>query len=286
MHHVQILTGLILLLLPVICLSQQNSVDDNSSVTNDLAEINRKLENPMTSLWSLVIQENFSLNTGDWIDGTIKSNKFFFQPALPVPVGNDLIFIGRPVFPLVTSPVYSPDGSVTEHRTGFGDIQLFAAIGPDRNDGTVWGAGPTFIFPTASDDLFGKGKWQAGPALLYFYLGRPWTLGIFVQHWWSFAGDADRGEQSRTDIQYVARRQIPGAWSIGMGPTISIDWKATEGNKVTFPIGLGITKTIRIGKTPVKIRIEPQYSIIRPNNYGTAWNIRIQIAPVIRSPFM
>ena len=50
--------------------------------------------------------------------------------------------------------------------------------------------------------------------------------------------------------------------------------------------GLGFTKTIAIGSTPVKLRIEPQYSIIRPNDYGNVWNIRIQIAPVIKSPFL
>jgi hypothetical protein len=210
MMKLNILAVFISLLLPLISLSQEKSTYNNSSQEDDLAEINRKLENPMTSMWSLVFQENFSLNDGESVSETVKSSTFFFQPALPVPVDSDLIFIGRPVFPLFTSPVFSTDGSVTEHKTGFGDMQLFAAIGPDRNDGTVWGAGPTFIFPTASDDLFGKGKWQAGPALLYFYLERPWTLGVFAQHWWSFAGDRNREDRSRTDIQYVARRQIPG----------------------------------------------------------------------------
>lgn len=266
-------------------IDQEGTGEKADSEINNLEEINRKLENPMTNLWSLIVQENFSLNKGELVNGTIKSNTFFFQPALPVPVSDDLIFIGRPVFPVVTRPVFSVDGSVEEYKTGFGDIQAFTAVGPNRTDGKVWGAGATFIFPTASDDLFGQGKWQAGPALLYFYLGRPWTLGVFAQHWWSFAGDDNRDDLCRTDIQYVCRRQIPGAWSIGMGPTITINWKADEGNRVTLPIGLGVTKTIRIGSTPIKMRIEPQYSIIRPDDYGTEWNIRIQIAPVIRSPF-
>jgi hypothetical protein len=36
---------------------------------------------------------------------------------------------------------------------------------------------------------------------------------------------------------------------------------------------------------PVKFRLEPQYSIIRPDDYGTEWNIRLQITPVIPNPF-
>jgi hypothetical protein len=53
--------------------------------------------------------------------------------------------------------------------------------------------------------------------------------------------------------------------SIGMGPTVVVDWEADSGNKLTLPIGLGITKTVRWGKVPVKLRFEPQYSIIRPD---------------------
>ena len=74
--------------------------------------------------------------------------------------------------------------------------------------------------------------------------------------------------------------------SIGMGPNISIDWNAESGNKVTLPIGLGITKTVKWGNTPWKLRFEPQYSIIKPDDYGTLWNVRIQIAPIISNPFL
>jgi len=72
--------------------------------------------------------------------------------------------------------------------------------------------------------------------------------------------------------------------SIGMGPKNSINWNAPEGNKLTFPIGLGITKTVKWAKTPWKLRLEPQYSIVKPENYGARWNIRIQIAPIIKNP--
>ena len=60
-----------------------------------------------------------------------------------------------------------------------------------------------------------KGNHKAGPAAMLFHMGKPWTLG--------------------------------------MGPTISIDWKEDSDNRLTFPIGLGITKTTRWGKTPVNI---------------------------------
>jgi hypothetical protein len=262
-------------------IAQQSKLD-----TLSLDEISRKLENPLSSLWSLTFQENYFKITGTLVDDYAASNNFFFQPFPPFPVGNMKMLVIRPVFPLVTQPVINPEtGEVTDHITGLGDIQLFTAFGPDKKTGNIWGIGATFVFPTATDDILGQGKFQAGPAAMYFILGKIWTLGTLAQHWWSIAGDDNRQDVNQTDIQYIARRQIPGGWSIGMGPTISINWEAEEGNMVTFPIGLGITKTIRIGGTPIKMRLEPQYSIIKPDDYGTEWNIRFQFTPVINRPF-
>jgi hypothetical protein len=289
-------------LLPALCCvllaptshADDGNLPDSGSATDDLStmsidEISRRLENPLTSLWSLVFQENYSRLKGDAIEGDRYANVAFFQPALPVPVGEnyDKIFIARPVFPVVKQPVVDPtqpDGT-DGHVSGFGDMQLFTLVGPNRLDGVVWGAGATFKFPTASRDELGQEKWQAGPAAMLFRFGKLWTTGVLAQHWESFAGDDDRADTSQTDIQYVIRRNLGNGWSLGMGPTVSIDWEADSGDKVTFPIGLGITKTLRIGSTPWKIRLEPQYSIVKPDTLGADWNIRLQLAPVIQSPF-
>jgi hypothetical protein len=217
--------------------------------TADLAEIDRQLNNPLTSLWSLTFQNNTSFYQGDTIDGTEYSNSFLFQPFMPFEVGASkrTMLTLRPVFPLVTQPVFdtaNPRESY-EHMTGFGDMQLLLLAGPNSGKGLVWGAGATFKFPTATDDNLGNGKYQAGPAAMLFHMGKPWTVGLLAQHWSSFSGDDLRDSVSQTDIQYVIRRSIPGAMSIGMGPTISINWEKDSGDRVTFPIGLGITKTTR-----------------------------------------
>jgi hypothetical protein len=257
--------------------------------TEELAEISRQLENPLTSLWSLTFENSLLLKQGDAIDDTELANTLWFQPGLPIPVGKNKqwVWISRPVFPLVTSPVLDPTASdgVGGHVTGFGDMQLLSLFGPNRKGGIVWGAGGTFIFPTASDEWLGEDKYQAGPAAMLFRIRKPLTLGFLAQHWWSYAGDDDRPDTSRTDIKYIARYQLPRAWSIGFGPTISIDWKADDDEKLTFPVGLGLTKMARFGKTPLKFIVEVNYSAIRPDDYGTEWKFIFRIAPVIQSPF-
>jgi hypothetical protein len=68
--------------------------------TMSLNEISRKLENPLTKLWSLTLRENFSLDQGDQVDGTDVSNTLFFQPFLPISLGEKWMFTAHdPCFP-------------------------------------------------------------------------------------------------------------------------------------------------------------------------------------------
>ncbi len=106
-----------------------------------------------------------------------------------------------------------------------------------------------------------------------------------MQQWWSYAGDDDRADINHTDIQYIIRYSLPDAWSIGMGPTISIDWEADSEDRWTVPVGLGVTKTVRMGNTPIKFRAEVHYAVIRPETFGNEWTFMFRIAPVISNPF-
>ncbi len=223
-----VLTILCLFHVVVPCLAQVQP--EQGLATADLAEIDRKLNNPLTDLWSLTLQNNTSIKNGDAVQGSETTNNLFFQPFMPFEVGaeDQTMLTLRPVFPLVTQPVFDSapaPRSSTAHTTGLGDIQLLTLAGPNQGKGLVWGAGASFIFPTAVDNVLGAGKYRAGPAAMLFHMGKPWTLGILAQHWSSFAGDSERASTRKTDIQYVIRRSLPGAMSLGMGPTVSYDWK-------------------------------------------------------------
>jgi len=277
---------IIFILLPFFAFTQENEVQEQEEEVS-IDDLNRQLENPLSRFWSMIFQENLSFSSGDLVNGTHVSNVFNFQPSLPVPVGKSKMLLVRPVFPLVTAPVFDANGEKTGTETGLGDINVFSLYGPDKKDGLIWGAGLTFAFPTASSENLGSGKVQMGPALMALSITKKWTIGTIIQHWNSVGGDSDRSDVTKTDIQYILRKQIKGkGMSIGMGPNVSIDWNAASGNKVTLPIGLGITKTVKWGNTPWKLRVEPQYSIIKPDDYGTLWNVRIQIAPIIKNPFL
>lgn len=278
---------LIYLLVFIFLLVVQISFSQEKEELPTLEEINSQLDNPLSQFWSLIFQENLISNSGDAVNGTYTSNVFNFQPSLPVPVGKSHMLLVRPVFPFLSSPKFDENGDKIGTESGFGDMQVFSLYGPDKKDGLVWAIGLTFTFPTASSDYLGSGKYQMGPAAMLLNMGEKWVLGAIIQHWNSIGGDSYREDVTKTEFQYIIRKKIPGkAMTIGMGPTVSVNWEATEGNKLTFPIGLGITKTVKWGKMPFKLRIEPQYSIIKPDDYGSLWNLRIQIAPILKNPLL
>lgn len=73
--------------------------------TTSLDEINRQLNNPLTDLWSLVFRNTTSILDGDAVENSQMSNLLNFQPVLPIPIGENMILINRPIIPIVTVPL-------------------------------------------------------------------------------------------------------------------------------------------------------------------------------------
>jgi len=259
-------------------------------------EIARKLNNPVSDLWSLTFQYNHTFLKGFPSEGYHSQDAMTFQPVLLVHLNKDWNLITRPVFPIVfNSPTFSrADGFGS--TGGFGDMAVVSLLSPAKNTKWIWGAGPSFIFPTARLDALGQGKYQVGPAAVGLMMSKKWVVGALAQQWWSYAGQDDRPNVSQANIQYFIQRLLPNRWQVGMAPNILINWNAKAGNQVTWPIGLGCAKagnqvtwpiglgcakTMKIGKLPVKFSIEGQYMLIHPDDFGQRFNLRFQMTPVI-----
>lgn len=255
-------------------------------------ELNKQLNNPVSSVWSLTIQNNFTSLENDsgfdlpgWDDGETEwSYNMNFQPVLPLRLTEKWNLISRPIFSVFADrPVFDDDRF--RGRSGFGDMTFFSMLAPAEpvRGHFLWGVGPTFLFPTASPDVLGQEKWQAGPSAVALYLSDKWVIGVLPQHWWSFAGDDSAPDTSQSNIQYFIQRLLPNQWQIGMAPNITIDWKADHDDAVTFPIGLGVGKLLKFGKLPVKFQAELQYAVVHPDDIGQRWNVRFVITPVLPS---
>ena len=240
------------------------------------SELNKQLSNPVTSLWSLAFQfNNYRLENGEW------NYNLQFQPVLPVGLTKDVNLITRPVIPLYNSVPHLTASGDYERTTGFGDMILLELFSPADSGKWILGAGPTFIFPTATSTFTGQGKWQAGPALVVGYLTDKFIVGAFPQQWWSFAGDSSRPDTSQMNLQPIAAWFFGEGWSVGYSGNILANWKASSGNVWTVPVGVAVGKVLKLGRLPVKVQLAGQYMPIRPDNVGQEWNIQLQLTPVI-----
>jgi hypothetical protein len=240
------------------------------------SELNRKLTNPVSTLWSLSNQfNNFRLDGGHW------NNNWNLQPVLPVSLTKDWNLITRPVMPLYNIVPHETAPGQFERTAGLGDMILLELLSPAHSGNWVLGAGPTFIFPTATSQFTGQGKWQVGPSVVAGYLTKEFFLGVFPQQWFSIGGDSDRPDTSQLNLQPIATVFIGDGWSIGYSANILANWKAASGEVWTVPVGLGVGKVVKLGPLPVKFQLALQYMPVHPTN-GQQWNIQVQITPVIR----
>ena len=251
-----------------------------------LGELGAKLANPLSNVWALFTEFDWNFKKGDITDGSHKNEyTMLFQPVLPIPLTESWKLITRPVVPVISTeiPQLSATGDIDfDRENGLGDIQLPLVFVPKAKDGSkwMWGAGPTFIFPTATNDDLGAEKWQAGPSAALIYKTKKLTTGTFGQYWWDFAGWGDEST-SGGSVLYLFFYNLPKAWQIGTNPTITYNHKADSDNKWNVPIGLTLAKTTKIGKLPIKFQFGGQYSVVHEEDYGTRWQIKLNIIPVI-----
>lgn len=255
----------------------------------------QKSNNPVSDAWLLIGQsDNYVVDTPD---GKKLQNSLTAQPVMPVPIlGGDWNLVNRVVTGVVSAPFAEDFDSADpfgQRTTGNTDTIVFSLAAPNRDDGWIWGLGPTFILPTATQDVLGQEKWQAGPAGLLVRLGNDhggwglenWNIGVLAQHWWDFSGDNDRAGTNQSNIQYFINWKKDAVQLIGMTPNIEIDWEKDGNDRFAVPVGLGTIGFFRIGKVPVRWGVEMQYYVMQPDPVGKMWNLKIFVAPVAANPF-
>jgi hypothetical protein len=289
-HPWLLIFSLLALILPAAASAQTTGSPASETASKDqksMEDVAKQLNNPVADLWSLNFQFNRYYLQGDVTDRTREQDVLNFQPVLPIHLTNEWNLITRPVIPFVFStPDFEP-GKGWDETSGLGDVAVFSLLSPAKlTSGIIWGAGPTFIFPTATNDALGQGKYQAGPAAVGLYIGKDWVFGTLAQQWWDFAGDnGNRPGTSQANIQYFIQYLFGDHWQIGMAPNILIDWKEDQENRFTVPVGLGIGKLVKIGPLPVKFTFEVDYMAIHPDDFGQHWGVRFQMIPVLPALF-
>jgi hypothetical protein len=167
--------------------------EQSPAENNSAAEASKQAANPLASVWLMQFQQN---NT--WIGmpangGNRVQSNLQFQPLLSVKLTDDWSLVTRPVLTLFNTTPFQDQTGKDMRVTAFGDTTLALAVAGHRLVGNwLLAAGPTFIFPTATNSLIGQNKWQVGPAAAVGYIGKNFVTHVFPQQWFSVGGDGRR----------------------------------------------------------------------------------------------
>ena len=210
-------------------------------------ELAKKLANPVAALISVPFQFNYDSNIGPVDDG----DRFLLniQPVIPISLNDDWNLISRTILPLVSQDDIFPGvGS----QSGLGDVVQSVFFSPRQptERGWIWGAGPVFLLPTATDELLGADKWGLGPTAVLLRQNGPWTYGALVNHIWSVAGDDDRQDISASFLQPFLSYTTKEAVTLALNTESIYDWKSKQW---AVPINFTATKVTKIGNQLVSV---------------------------------
>ncbi len=237
---------------------------------DDSQELAKKLSNPIASLISVPFQFNWDQGYGP--DDGYKSY-VNVQPVIPFSLNEDWNLISRTILPIAyQNDIAGPSGD----QFGLGDTTQSLFFSPKKPTaaGIIWGVGPVFLLPTATDDLLGGEKWGAGPTGVVLKQEGPWTVGALANHIWSFAGDDERPDVNATFLQPFISYTTPKAWTFTLNTESTYNWETEDWS---VPINVSIAKLVKVNKQPIQLQAGLRYWAESPSNGPDGFGARLAV---------
>jgi hypothetical protein len=262
------LSFVLLALLAIVPMASNARAEDTQSQSST-AELAKQTQNPVADVISVPFENYFYFNAGPNHATLYDLN---VKPVIPFHLNEDWNLITRTIIPIVNEPSLSL-GS----RSGFGlgDINPSFFLSPAKSSGFIWGVGPTFTLPTATDSLLGSRKFSMGPTAVALIDKGPWLYGALVYNQWSVAGWGKQNVNNML-IEPFANYNFGKGWHLSTAPLITANWETEGSQQWTVPVGGGIGKLVRFGKFPADILVQA-YSNVEHPKYTPDWELRFQI---------
>ena len=300
----KILLGLLLSIFLIGVISAQET---QTGGPNSAEEAAKKLADPNATIGQFSIPVDYIHYNGD-MPGASEQNAFklSFQPSLPYAIKKGQNIFVRPLIPIIlTQPIITEQGTFQNEGFNLGDIGFDIAYGISFPSKWMTVFGIAGSAPTATKKELGTGRWMLGPEVFGGKATSWGFFGILVTQTWSlnkniaenapavpddfiYINDAYYPESNTLSItsgQYMYTVNLKNAWQIQSQPIYTFNHKAAKGNKLTLPLGTGVSKTVLAGSMPLKLNLQYWYYLARADNFGPQHQVRLQIVPVIKLPW-
>ncbi|WP_193215105.1 transporter [Luteolibacter marinus] len=228
------------------------------------ADLAKQLSNPVASLISVPVQSNLDFGLGPGGGTKWTTN---IQPVIPFDLNEDWNVISRTILPVVDQQGIAFGGATDAF--GLGDILQSLFFSPKDPEPFIWGIGPAFLFPTATDSLLGGNKWAAGPTAVVLKQQGGWTYGALANHLWDFAGSGDKSVNA-TFVQPFVSYTTAKATSFTLNLETTYNWQTSDWN---VPANFLVSQLLKIGDQPIQVFAGARYYLETPDG-GPEWGLR------------
>jgi opacity protein-like surface antigen len=232
-------------------------------------DLAKKSQNPIADLVSVPFQSNTNFNAGPFNRTQEVLN---IQPVVPLHINADWNLISRTIMPVISQP----DPIFDSNTNGIGDITQEFFFTPTHPGALIWGVGPVFTIPSATDAILGQGKVLFGPTAVLLTTPGHWVIGVLLNNQWSVDGNPLRRNVNEFLAQPFVNYNLPDGWFLTSSPLITANWMAAPGQQWTVPIGGGVGRIFKLGDQHMSAEIQGFYNVERPNG-GPNWQLRAEL---------
>jgi hypothetical protein len=301
--------------LPALSLAATAS-DETSGSTISLDEIAMELSNPVTALRSLAVDIEGTTFQGSLPDADGRASmRTVFMPSWPFKLrnGNNILFRAtipinsdQPLWELAywdhsaewrlrqREDIRLEEGFLARGHDHLDDVGIDIAYGGVSDNGFIGMLGLSTVLATSEDGTAERDQLLLGPE---FVLGKvaSWGLiGARVKHLTNVYEDDIPGgygaelpwDTNETTVKLFFAYAMGNGWQIESNPTILYDWEAISGHEWTVPIGAGVSKTLRLGRVPVKLALDIQKYVASPDRLGPDWQLTFSLTPVLSTKLL
>ena len=307
----------LILMMPVLAAAaavEPDEVSDDASAAaaepgtqKSIDQIALEMSNPLSTLFSFPLEYQYRTYQGDIPGaGDHSSSSLILGATLPFWQKDGKGWVFRFALPYQDDqPIYWVDRGYAEWRIrqddplaqgegfwddthGHTDAMSFDLVyGGVRDSGLILSYGIAGILPTTSDTSNGRQQLILGPEVNIGKMTDQVVYGALISHIIDVAEKRgkDTPDTTQTTIQAYFSYGLGNAWQLISNPTITYDWEGDSGNKLNLPLGIGIAKTTRIGKMPLRMAAEVQNYVVTTDRFGSEWLFKFTVTPVIPSKY-